>query len=267
MELSVFLCPRLWCYDCSSVDEWHTRYLCTVCEFWLKAKIALWRNGIPTQVEDPLYLVYSQYGALQMRPCSPVASLWEETNELVLTSREDVELGFAACLRGDRGQCWGDRGGETLQRHFEVDLSAQKNCMWQMKTFDWEGYISCTLLHFAILQSNDSESVWLVVRTQLLNEGLVPLCSQCSWLVNETIWNCPCAATIQHLRKILYQVTHRLGELSASGESFLVSCCTMENCLMGRWTSALCLLKDRQGKQVLLFHSYIWKTRQRSFAL
>lgn len=33
-------CPILWCYHCVSMGEWQ-RYLCTVCEFRLTAKIKL----------------------------------------------------------------------------------------------------------------------------------------------------------------------------------------------------------------------------------
>lgn len=47
----------------------------------------------------------------------------ENAHRMVLTSREDVVLVWVAPLRTGHGQSRGDWGGESLQRHFDVDLS------------------------------------------------------------------------------------------------------------------------------------------------
>jgi len=61
-------------------------------------------------------------------------SHWEWT---VLTSREEEVLVSVAPLRTGHGQGRGDGCGEALQRHFDVDLSTQKNfCMQNNKTFE-----------------------------------------------------------------------------------------------------------------------------------
>lgn len=55
-------------------------------------------------------------------------AFWE-----VLTSREDEVLVSVLALWVGHGQGGGDWGGETLQRHFDVDDSAQNAWMAEIK--------------------------------------------------------------------------------------------------------------------------------------
>lgn len=55
--------------------------------------------------------------------------------------------------------------------------------------------------------------------------------------------------TIKHFGGMLRWATNQLGEPNVSEWRLLVSCCRMECCLMGRWTSAWCLLEEKQGEQ------------------